>query len=88
MAYGASRPGAAAYRRPLCLIDIPLQTLALFAGHPSAGGLLGAAALLVDGAILIYISRPAVRDLYASYDWEVDDGREPEIEEERFTPSL
>jgi hypothetical protein len=72
----------------LCLIDIPLQALALFAGQPSAGSLLGVAALLVDGAILVYISRPVIQELYANDAWDVDDGREPAIEDERFTPSL
>jgi hypothetical protein len=73
----------------LCLLDIPLETFLLFATHPTAGSLLSVAALLIDGAILVYIARPAVRALYADDALDVDDTGEAEIiEEERFTPSL
>jgi hypothetical protein len=72
----------------LCLLDIPLETFLLFATHPTAVSLLSVAALLIDGAILVYIGRPAVRALYADDALDVDDTREAEIEEQRFTPSL
>jgi hypothetical protein len=72
----------------LCLLDIPLETFLLFANHPTAGSLLSVAALLIDGAILAYIGRPAVRALYADDAFDVDDTGAAEIEEERFTPSL
>jgi hypothetical protein len=72
----------------LCVVDIPLETFLLFATHPTAGSLLGVAALLIDGAILVYIGRPTVRALYADDALDVDDAGVAEIEEERFTPSL
>jgi uncharacterized membrane protein (DUF2068 family) len=72
----------------LCLFAIPLETFVLFATPPTAGSLLSVATLLIDGAILVYIGRPAVRTLYAGDALDVDDTCEAEIEEKRFTPSL
>ena len=55
---------------------------------PSAGSLFGVANLSMDSVILIYLSRPPLRDLYANDAWDTEDGSHPTTEKGPFTLSL
>ena len=70
----------------ICMIDIPLEAFGLLVGNPSAMSLISVAVLFIDGAILIYISRPDVERRYLREEW--DDEDEPVTEDEPSIPSL
>jgi hypothetical protein len=72
----------------VCFTDVILNAYALLANPPSADSLFAVVGQFVDSAILIYLSRPRLRELYANDARDTEDGREPTTEREPITPSL
>ena len=72
----------------VCFVDILLEALGFLVSLSTAGSLFGAACLIIDSAILLYISRPWVRELYLNDVYEIRDSQMPMTEDEPHTPSL
>ena len=72
----------------VCMTDLLLNGLILWANPPSAGNLLAVAGLYLDSVILIFISFPEVQRLYANDAWGANDNLLLVTEGEPRTPSL
>lgn len=72
----------------VCFTDVILNAYALLANPPTASSVFAVVGLFVDSAVLIYMSRPHLQELYTKDAWDSEHAHERTTEKGPYTPSL